>query len=222
MIKTGGGSFLLDAGVRIEKLINEINLNDLDFAFISHNHQDHSKYRQKLEKSGVFVLDGAVNREMYENRKIGKFKPNYRTWVVPVEHGKTACGALIVNNSDTNELILYATDFSLCRTKLYDWKFTSVIVECNYIESMMNESITKSLDDMLIAKYKRQFNTHMGLEGLIMFLRTLDLKRCSEIILVHKSSDPRISNAQVMGETIKKEFKKKVGVCLNEGGIDWF
>lgn len=222
LVKMGSRNILLDAGVKLEKVIKSVDMNDIDFCFISHSHQDHSKYRQKLEKRGVLILDGAVNREMYENRKIAKFCGNYRTWVVPLDHGKTACGALIVKNTETNELILYATDFSICRTKLYDWKFTSIIVECNYIEPFMKEAIETAPDEMIVGKYKRQFNTHMGMLGLEKFLSTLDLKYCKEIILVHQSRDTRISNQNEMGLYIYSAFKKPVGVCQPDGGIEWF
>ena len=141
-----------------------------------------------------------------------KFEGKYEMYTFPVQHGSCPNGGLIIK--DGEELLLYITDFNVCKWKLSDYKFTRVMVECNYIEEMAN--------DMEDFKVKRQINTHMGLEGLKIFLNTLDLSRCKEVYLLHQSQG--LGNPSIMGASIWVHLNKKipVGVCEQFGGVDWY
>ena len=212
LIWTNKSKVLLDAGVRFQQILEKTNLSDVDFAFISHRHKDHSLNQEKLISRGVKVVDGSVSSLWRKNSNLGKFKGNVYTF--GVSHGETICnGCIIENEADT---ILYITDFNLCTWNLKGFKFTSIIVECNYCEDMISQELINS--DL---KIKRQINTHMGVEGLITFLKSLDLECCKEIILVHKSTDSRLYDEQKASYRVFSEFLIPVGVCQHKGGIDW-
>lgn len=212
LIWTNKSKVLLDAGVRFQQILEKTNLSDIDFAFISHRHKDHSLNQEKLISRGVKVVDGSVSSLWRKNSNLGKFKGNVYTF--GVSHGETICnGCIIENEADT---ILYITDFNLCTWNLKGFKFTSIIVECNYCEDMISQELINS--DI---KIKRQINTHMGVEGLITFLKSLDLECCKEIILVHKSTDSRLYDEQKASYRVFSEFLIPVGVCQHKGGIDW-
>ena len=193
------------------KLIEAQNLNDVLFAFISHEHHDHSLNYEKLRLRGVKCLDGITNQEFIKNQILGKFKGiNIEIYRVPILHGKANNNALIIKTPD--ECVLYATDFNLCEYDLSEFKFTHILVECNYLEERVSGH-----EDI---KTLRQINTHMGLEGLKVFLDSLDLSECKEIDLIHLSQ--QYGNSVIMGSSIYSRYKIKTGVCKQHGGIEYY
>lgn len=197
---------ILDAGCDWNKLTSNVNLNNVDFAYISHEHKDHSLNYKKLLLRGVKCLDGITTH----NLKKKQIKGQLQAFWIPILHGATNNCALILKNNE--ECVLYATDFNICEYDLSEFKFTRVIVECNYLEERV-----KGHNDV---KTLRQINTHMGLDGLKIFLDSLDLSKCQEIDLIHLSSD--YGDKIMMGSSIYSKYKIKTGVCLKFGGIEYY
>lgn len=212
LVKTDGSTILLDAGIKLQNIVKEVNLNDLSFAFISHCHKDHSECQEKLEKKGVQIVDGAITKEWRKNQIKREFRGNFYTF--GVEHGDTTCNGCIIETKE--DTILYITDFNLCKWDLSFFKFTSVIVECNYQESKISQALIDS-----DVKIKRQINTHMGLEGLELFLDSLDLTKCKEIILVHQSHDLRLIDEYETRLHIFGKYLIPTGTAQIYGGVEW-
>ena len=204
LLNLGGGYILLDAGIPVLKIIDSINANDILFCCISHQHQDHKKSMGELMKRRVQVFYGGDN----ERTKSTKYK-KHRIMQIPIWHGDCTNNAFIIEYDD--ECVLYATDFNKCDYDLSQFQFTRIIVECNYIESNIR------VDDI---KTKRQINTHMGLDGLKIFLDKLDLSKCHEIDLVHQSQ--QFGNGVIMGSTIYAKYKILTGVCKKFGGVAYY
>lgn len=213
LIKTDGSNILLDAGVPLRKIVKEINLNDLSFSFISHEHKDHAECMNSLDYRGVQVVYGGITKEWRKIKINRNFKGNMYTF--GVEHGETICNGCIIETKE--DTILYITDFNICKWDLSMFNFTTIIIECNFIE----EKITQEMIDSN-PKYKRQINTHLGLEGLLTFLSHLKLDKCNEIILTHASTDERIYDQQEAMIRVFSRFLKPVGVCQTKGGVEWF
>ena len=209
LIKLDGSYILLDAGVRIEKITKEINLNNLSFCFISHEHKDHSLSRGKLIFRGVSILDGKIIRKFEKIQNFSQNKAKFDLYCFPVEHGECNCSGLIVKND--NECILYITDFNNCIYDLSCFKFTSVIIECNYIKEQAINA-----DNYL--RTKENINRHLSLDGCDMFLSKLDLSKCNEIILTHFSE--HFSNPIYMGSYINDKYKIKTVCCKKFGGYN--
>lgn len=212
IIEMGSSCFVLDAGIDINKICKEVNLNEVDFAFISHEHKDHSRSAQKLDLRGVEIVGGNLPRVFEEIVLSSLNQAEFKVYCFNVEHGECICSALVVENLITKEHLLYATDFNVCKPDLSMFKFTHIMVECNYCEDLIGR-----VQDF---KTRRQINTHMGLEGVQLFLDTLDLSRCKEIILMHQSQS--MGDGIVMGATIYSKYKIKTGVCKQYGGIDYY
>ena len=202
LVDLGGGCIILDAGIPINKIIEHINLNEVQFACISHIHNDHSKSMKQIIERGVKCFYGGdytipTRREIKE----------HKITIIPVKHGECPNCAFVIRYK--SECVLYATDFNLCEYNLSDFKFTRVIVECNFIDSM----ITQNLD----FKTRRQINTHMSLDGLKIFLDKLNLSACEEIDLIHMSQG--YGNEILMGSSIYAKYKIPTCVCKQWGGV---
>lgn len=209
-----GLTYLLDAGVNIRKIISNVNLNNLEFCFISHEHKDHSANLENLLKRGVQVIEGRLTQEFKE---IILNKPKtikYRLFVFPIYHGECKNSALIVQTE--NECLLYATDFSICKYDLKQFKFTHIMVECNYDDELMS----KAPKDY---KHMRQINTHLGFRGLKHFLsKAVDLSNVEEMLLIHLSTEADLIDRKVILMKAKFEYQNiKIGICKQYGGIDY-
>lgn len=211
LIQLGDDNILLDAGVSIKKIIKNINLNNLAFAFISHEHLDHSKSLQNLRFSGVECIEG-TNIQSFTKISINdKIDTKMSVWCFPVKHGDTKNSGIIIKNH--NECILYVTDFTICDYDLFDFKFTSVIVECNYLTR-------KVIQNGELIRTKENIYRHLSLKGCELFLSKLNLTKCKEIILVHFSDD--YSEPIYMGCYINDRFGIKTLCCKKNGGYDTY
>ena len=210
IVKIDGTPVILDAGCNWNKLMANQNLNEVEFAYISHYHKDHCANAENLKLRGVSIIDGITCKEIVKNQIKTKFGGKLRLYRIPIEHGKEENSALIIQSE--NECLLYATDFNLCEYDLSSFKFTHILVECNYLEDKV-----KGHEDI---KTLRQINTHMGLDGLKIFLDNLDLSECKEIDLIHLSQ--QYSNDVIMGSAIYSRYKIKTGVCQQYGGIEYY
>ena len=210
ILKQDGNTVILDAGCKWDKLIANQNLNEVSFAYISHIHKDHSLNCPNLKTRGVNVLDGASVKEVIKSQIKGKNGTNMAVYRIPIHHGNVNNCALVIKTR--SECVLYATDFNLCEYDLSLFKFTHILVECNFLE----EKVKGQVD----AKTQRQINTHMGLEGLKIFLDNLDLSQCQEIDLIHLSQ--QYGHDVIMGSSIYTRYKIKTGVCQQYGGIEYY
>ncbi len=220
LVKMGGSCFILDAGITIDSIVSKVNLNDVDFAFISHEHKDHSKSADKLVLRGVKIVKGNLIHDFVKIAPTTEFDTKFQVFCFPVQHGDEQNAGIIVYCNETKECLLYATDFNICKYDIQAFlnayipqaKFTHIMVECNYIEELV-----QGMDDI---KTKRQINTHMGLNGLQLFLDKLDLSKCQEIVLVHMSQG--YGDSIWMPATIYSKYKIKTGICQQWGGIDYY
>lgn len=205
-----GSNILLDAGVDAKKIIKEINLNDVDLCFISHEHTDHSKSQNKLVKRGIKVLAPTIQffAKTLVQAKCGE---ELLVYLFPVEHGDCNCCGIIIKT--LNECILYITDFTICKYDLSEFEFTHVIVECNYIE----ENVVKSDETSRVLE---NIQRHQSLQGCDLFLSKLNLNKCKEIILIHFSEN--YSDPIFMGSYIHQKYGIKTLCCKKLGGYDTY
>lgn len=213
IVKSNRGSLLmLDAGVDIKKIIKEVNLNNLDLCYISHIHKDHSKSQKNLVERGVKILE-PITQEITKTLVEAKCGAKLSLLTIPVQHGDCINSALIIQ--DGEETILYVTDFSLCKYDLSNFKFTSVVVECNYIKDNV---VNVSKDNL--SRVLENIGRHQSLEGCDLFLSKLDLSKCKEIILIHFSDN--YSDPIYMGSYINNKYKIKTLCCRKYGGYDTY
>ncbi len=221
IVNLGSSCFILDAGIPENQITKNVNLNDVDFCFISHNHKDHSKSAEKLACKGLEIIKGNLMPSFEKIAVQSEFDRKFQVFGFPVEHGEEKNGGIIVYSNETNECLLYATDFSVCKPAIQEWleyfipgaKLTHIMVECNYLEELIAGKAAET-------KEKRQINTHMGLKGTIKFLDSLDLSNCKEILLLHMSQG--YGDSIVMASTIYARYRIRTGICRRGGGIDYY
>ena len=209
-----GITYLLDAGVNFRKIVSNINLNELEFCFISHEHKDHSANLENLQKRCVEIIQGNLIQEFTKISSKRVKSGKYQLFAFPIKHGECKNAALIVKTE--NECLLYATDFSICKYDLKQFKFTHIMVECNFDEELMR----KAPKDY---KHLRQINTHLGFNGLKTFLsKAVDLTSVEEIILIHLSTEAELVDRKIIMMKAQLEWQhKRIGICKQYGGIDY-
>lgn len=211
LAKINDKNYILDCGISKEKILKAINLNDVDCCFVTHKHKDHSAQKEFLQKAGIPIVDGETIKEF---TKVDLSWNSAFVYAVPVKHDSDAnCCAFII--WDGSECILYATDFYACEWDLRDFPFTSVIVECNYIEKNITQAM---LND---PKFKRQINTHLGLEGLEVFLDKLNRVNLEEIIICHRSTSNGLFTEAIATASLYARYGVPIGCCKRLGGIEW-
>lgn len=203
-------AFLLDAGVNLERVINHININYLDFAFISHEHQDHSKEAKKLSKKGVSVVYGKSVQCFQEFQINSKISSVWQILAFPIKHGDCKNAGCIIRNRKTKETLLYLTDFTLIEYDLSCFKFDTVIIECNYIQEIVDK-------DPNSYRVLENIKRHCELKYTMQILDSLKTK---EIILCHMSES--YGDSIAMATTIYNRYKVPTGICKKHGGIDWY
>lgn len=209
LIEVGSSFIILDCGVPIKKLIDKINLNNVEWCFVSHEHKDHSMSLSTLNLLGVKCLEGKYIKSFVKIKNIGKFKPNYGIYSFPVKHGNCNCAGLIIKTDE--EIILYMTDLTLCEYDFSNVKFTSIIIECNYLESKVKDNESEYLRQL------ENINRHLSLESLKELLHKYDLSCCKEIYLTHFSD--KYGDSLISGITIRNEFNISTYCCKKYGGI---
>ncbi len=209
-----GFTYLLDAGVDIRKITANINLNDVDFAFVSHEHKDHSKSLENLVKRGLQVIYGKLINTFVKMPLKSQKAPNIKIYTFPIKHGKCPNSALVVQTA--NECLLYATDFNSCAYDLRQFKFTKIMVECNFLDDLMAQAPKDE-------KHLRQINTHMSFNGLKYFLENrINLDSVEEIYLIHLSTEAELIDKEILALKSQQVFKKRIGICLQRGGVDFY
>lgn len=218
IINQEGITYLLDAGVDFRKIKANINLNNLNFAYISHEHKDHSLDLENLELRGVKTYYGKLIDNFTKMPTKGLKYDEIELYAFPIEHNykDDICkNAGLIVKTET-ECLLYATDFSVCKYNLKKFNFTTIMVECNFEEEKMRKA-PKTY------KYERQRWSHMGFDGLVTFIdKAINIEPVQNIILIHLSTEERLIDREIVMMKAKAKWRnKKIGICRQYGGIDW-
>lgn len=197
-------TMLLDAGLMIKELRKHVDLREIEFALLSHEHGDHSKSIPDLLRSAipVYTSRGSAKAlgilshhrvhtvEAGERFRVGAYTV---TALEAVHDAEEPLGFLIVHRASE---VLYLTDTAFSKYRFEG--LTHILIECNYSNSIALNNV----EDGLIpeTQRKRLVKTHFGLEDVLEFLESSDLGSVQEIHLLHLSD--RNSNAL--------QFKKKI------------
>ena len=188
-VSDGQTRLLLECGVSHTKLqkLSGFSLSEFQACLVTHEHKDHAKAVQELIGRGmvVYMSQGTAEAletdgvELIEDRSqfnIGSFD------IVPFttfHDAKEPLGFLIKSRLD-GDVLAFATDTVNLRYKFPGLNILAI--EANY-----DKNILERCERMPEKVRHRITNSHMEIDTLCDYLRSLDLSQCREIHLLHLS-----------------------------------
>ena len=180
---------LLECGISHSKLqkLSGFSLSEFQACLVSHEHKDHAKAVEELISRGMAVYmspgtadaletDGAELIENMEQFSVGSLD------IVPFatfHDAKEPLGFLIKSRLD-GDVLAFATDTVNLRYKFPGLNILAI--EANY-----DKNILERCEKMPEKTRYRITNSHMEIDTLCDYLRSLDLSECREIHLLHLS-----------------------------------
>ena len=180
---------LLECGVSHKKLqeLTDFKLSEFQACLVSHEHNDHSECAQKLINRGMKVymsqgtaeVLGTQGAELIENMEqfnVGSLD------IVPFttfHNVQEPLGFLIKSRAD-GDVLAFAIDTVNLRYKFPGLNILAI--EANYDKNILERCVK-----MPEKTRYRITNSHMEIDTLCDYLRSLDLSQCREIHLLHLS-----------------------------------
>lgn len=180
---------LLECGISHSKLqkLSGFSLSEFQACLVSHEHKDHAKAVEELISRGMAVYmsqgtaealetEGAELIENMEQFNVGSLD------IVPFttfHDAREPLGFLIKSRVD-GDVLAFATDTVNLRYKFPGLNILAI--EANY-----DKNILERCQKMPEKVRYRIANAHMEIDTLCDYLRSLDLRACREIHLLHLS-----------------------------------
>ena len=180
---------LLECGISYKKLqkLSGFSLSEFQACLVSHEHKDHAKAVEDLISRGMAVYmspgtaealetDGVELIENMEQFNVGSLD------IVPFttfHDAREPLGFLIKSRVD-GDVLAFATDTVNLRYKFPGLNILAI--EANY-----DKAILDRCEKMPEKVRYRITNSHMEIDTLCDYLRSLDLSQCREIHLLHLS-----------------------------------
>lgn len=212
LLETKEETLIIEAGITYKRIQEGLDFDTgkVVGCLISHEHGDHSKAAIQLMKNGIDVygskgtleeLDLEDHYKAKEIKKHEKIKVGGFT-VLPfdVQHdAKEPLGFLIQHKRMGKLLFITDTYYSKYRFKEVD----HILVECNYKKEILDSNIEKGTVTEWLSE--RIIRSHFEIGNVKDFLRSSDLSKTKNIVLIHLSSQN--SNEKLF----RKEIEKATG-----------
>lgn len=194
IVSDGETSLLLECGLSVKKLqkLAGFSLSEFRACLVSHEHKDHAKSAVDLIARGMDVYMSAGTAEALgigdaetEGAKLIEHMEQFNVGsldVVPFTTFHDAAeplGFLIKSRVD-GDVLAFATDTVNLRYKFPGLNILAI--EANYDKHVLDRC--EKLPDKV---RHRITNSHMEIDTLCAYLRSLDLSECREVHLLHLS-----------------------------------
>lgn len=190
VVSDGETAIMLECGISFRRIKKDLdfNLSDIRACLVSHEHKDHAKSVMDLIKSGVevFASEGTADALGCDLITTATDQVQFQVGSMEIMPFATfhdaaePLGFLIYSRVD-GERLAFATD-----TVNLGYKFPGVnllALEANY-----DAAILARCERMPEKVRKRVTNSHMEINTLCRYLRTLDLSECRALYLLHLSN----------------------------------
>lgn len=189
IVEDGETHILLECGISHKKLLklSGYALKDFKACFVSHEHKDHSKCVEDLIGRGMDVYMSAGTAEALGVEAVSVIESmeqiNVGTFdIVPFAtfHDCAEPLGFLIKSRVDGEVLAFATD-----TVNLNYRFPGLNILC--IEANYDKAILERCDRIPDKVKKRITNSHMEIDVLCDYLKSLDLSQCREIHLLHLS-----------------------------------
>lgn len=217
-------ALIVEAGIRFDDVQRALDfkLTKVCACLVSHEHGDHASQAAVFVSHCIptYASTGTIDAlhisshymKSCEARKqfsVGRFS------VLPfdVKHDATQPFGYLINHPDTGT-ILFATDTYYLPNRFSN--LSQMMIECNYIESVLRENVKRGL--VLEAVAKRVHASHMELRTTLDVLRANDLSKVRNIVLIHISgdnSDRELMRRRAIEATGKNVVLASSGLTIN-------
>lgn len=180
---------LLECGISKKKLqkLSGFKLSEMDACLVSHEHKDHSSCVRDLVASGmpVYMSDGTAEALEIEAAELVEHGEQFTVGTIDIvpfatfHDAKEPLGFLLRSHLD-GDVLVFATD-----TVNLAYRFPGVTILA--IEANYSKEILARCERMPEKVRHRITNSHMEIDVLCNYLRSLDLSCCREIYLLHLS-----------------------------------
>jgi len=221
LITSGKDSLLLDAGIPIKRIREELwkrglSLSDLSGCCIDHEHMDHSRAVKDLLKSGVdiYASSGTIDALQigWHHRANTPEKGLFfiGPWAVvsvPLEHDAAEPTGFFIACKNDSDKMLFIPDTGYIKNRFLGVNILAI--ECNHLESTLSENILNGSIPAVAGRRTRR--SHMSLSRVIDMLKANDLSKCREVWLIHLSDAN--SSESIMIRKIQEELGVPVYVA---------
>ena len=182
--------------------INNININQIDYIFITHNHIDHIKMINKLDEKKICSFKNTIQDVNYNflNEGVNYFC-DFEVNVIKTSHDAPNSVGFIFKINDKE--IVYLTDLGFIKKSILNLIKNKdyYILESNHdIDMLLNSNRPKSL----INRIKGRCG-HLSNQQAIDYLNKVVNDNTKHIFLAHLSQE--CNNEDLLNNYIKENFK---------------
>lgn len=182
--------------------INNLNINQIDYIFITHNHIDHIKMINKLDEKKIYSFKNTIQDINYNflNEGVNYFC-DFEVNVIKTSHDAPDSVGFIFKINDKE--IVYLTDLGFIKKSVLNLiKYKDYyILESNHdIDMLLNSNRPKSLINRIKGR-----SGHLSNQQAIDYLNKVVNDNTKHIFLAHLSQE--CNNEDLLNNYIKENFK---------------
>ena len=219
-ISDGVSNLLIEAGINLKRIRQQVDLMSLDGCLLTHEHKDHSGFAKEIAKycgvySSQYTLELLDFGKYSYNKKVIKPKiscsiGSFKIIAFNTQHDAIDPLGFLIQSTVTKEKLLFATDTYYINPKFKELDY--IMIECNYKVEILLSNISKGR--IKKGNANRLLKSHFEIENVKSFLKAQQLSNVKKIYLLH------LSDANSDEELFKREIQaitgKEVIVCKKE------
>lgn len=227
LLHTSSGIIILEAGMPWKVVLKALkfDISNVMCCLVTHEHMDHAKYVKEYIKNGVpkIIMTNGTKESLCLNdwciiseRTIDSM-PNIRISMFETQHdAKEPCG-FYIEDIFTKETLVFATDTYYVRYHFQNVNY--ILVECNYAEDILQNSIDNGEIEM--GRIKRLRESHFELSNVKEFIKANKSAYLSNVVLLHLSSqngDPKRFKKEIERVIVADVKVAEKGLKVELGG----
>lgn len=206
ILDNGISALIIECGVNFKdvKVALDFQLSKVVGCIISHEHLDHCKSVKDVAAAGINIYCSkgtadAMHVNSHRIHKIEKFNQykigEFTVMPFDVKHDCAEPFGFLINHKDCGN-VLFITDSYYCEYTFRN--LNNVIVEANYDKAIVNQRLR---ENKIHGKVRdRVVESHMSIDTCIELLKSNDLTKVNNIVLIHLSD----------GNSNAADFKSRV------------